>query len=89
MSEEINRVKVFQDVVGDWWLEFWANDVRHQVTIQDVINGLALWVNMQATNAVLHEKINEEAAQQGVEPTFDNVGEKSTVSKSYQNELPE
>jgi hypothetical protein len=28
------------------------------------------------------------AAQHSVEPTFDNVGEKPTVSKSYPNELP-
>ena len=70
MSEEINRVKVFQDVVDEWWLEFYANDVRHQVTIQDVINGLASWVNMQVTNAVLHERIDDlESAQQGMHPT--------------------
>jgi len=29
-----------------------------------------------------------EAAEHSVEPTFDNVGEKPTVSKSYPNELP-
>jgi hypothetical protein len=67
MSEEINRVKVFQDAVGAWWLEFYANDVRHQVTIEDVMNGLASFVNMQETNAVLHERINDiKAAQQSV-----------------------
>lgn len=59
MSEEINRVKVFQDAIGEWWLEFYANDVRHQVTIKDVMNGLASFVNMQETNAVLHERIND------------------------------
>lgn len=64
MSEKIDRVRVFTDDAGEWWLEFYANDIRHQVTIEDVMNGLALYVNMQVANAALHERISDlEAAQ--------------------------
>ena len=70
MSEKIDQVRVLKDDAGEWWLEFYANDIRYQVTIEDVINGLASFVNMQVTNAALHERVNDlEAAQQGVHPT--------------------
>ena len=84
MSEEINRVIVFQDAVSEWWLEFYANDVRHQVTIKDVMNGLASFVNMQETNAVLHERINDlEAAQQSVQRTCANCGANDWVMAGF------
>ena len=59
MKEKIDQVMVFQDDAGEWWLEFYANDIRHQVTIEDVMNGLASFVNMQVANAALHERIND------------------------------
>ena len=65
VSEKIDQVRVLKDDAGEWWLEFYANDIRHQVTIEDVMNGLASFVNMQVDNAALHERINDlEAAQQ-------------------------
>ena len=71
MSEKIDQVKVFQDDAGEWWLEFYANGIRHQVTIEDVADGLASFVNMQVTNAALHERVNDlESAQPSVQSDF-------------------
>lgn len=61
MKEKIEHVMVFQDNIDEWWLEFFVDGVRHQVTIQDVIDGLAGFINMQDNNVVrLHRVDNFE-----------------------------
>lgn len=32
----VNRCSVAQDDYGDWWLEFYVDDIRHAVLVSDV-----------------------------------------------------
>lgn len=36
----IDRVSVAQDDEGVWWLQFYANDIRHVYALPDILNAM-------------------------------------------------